>query len=288
MVNQSKTPDSVNRAANHRLLVEGEFDQIFMEALFDEIIPVGRLGSRNILIVGAKAFSMIEPNFYFLIDRDHHSDEEVDSFWQKFPVANEPNILIWRRKELENYLIEPDVFCSSKSVTASKEQVTARLLEIVQGQIYFDTARLVVSEIRRNHDKSLNQAWGKFNKTMINHTNSINSIECIAVLIADLKSPETLKEFTETWLVNKYQEKFNLMTGGADTIEIGKGKWHELIQGKTIFNTLFHEFFKSPIPHKDHRHRQFAKDVLYDIQRLHPDILEVKNKISAVISPFPA
>ena len=268
-----------------------------METLFDKKLPIDRLGSRNILIGGAKAFFPIEPYFYFLIDRDHHSDLDVEDYWRKFPVANEPNILIWRRKELENYLIDPDLFCTSSGVKASKDEVTSRLLEIVQSSLYFDTARLIVSEIRSDFEKWGNQVWKEFNQTKSSHINASKSIEYLSDIIKQLETPQFIKISTLPFLNVKYHEKLNIMTGGADSIQIGKGRWLELIQGKLVFDKLFSEFFKMPKRHntpktpESLKHvslRQFSNDIVNNGELLHSDIVDVKKKITNAILSFPA
>jgi hypothetical protein len=89
----------------------------------------------------AHALYQYHHDYYFLIDRDHHNDEEIEQYWEKFPDESTDNPLIWRRREIENYFLIPEylILCSEhlcflqeKSGSSSHLGNNVRLLLLIE------------------------------------------------------------------------------------------------------------------------------------------------------------
>ena len=133
----TKNPRSKDVLENskHVLFVEGKDDQAFdpvvLSELFSEEINVKALGSSPSIRSVAPALHTYHPTYYFLIDRDFHfTDEEIDEHWEKFPNKETYNLLIWKRKEIENYFLEPQYLAASKYCLVSPEILEKKILQL--------------------------------------------------------------------------------------------------------------------------------------------------------------
>jgi len=153
----SAYPESVRQKASHCLFVEGEsdgaFDVVIIQALLDSPganIEVRPLGPSHKIRGAAEAIHKTHPDYYFLIDRDHQEDAFVEKCWMNFPDPNESNLLVWRRRELENYFIIPDYLCKSPHLKKGKTKADLEraILSSCQGRLYLDAANLVLIGIR--------------------------------------------------------------------------------------------------------------------------------------------
>lgn len=109
-VEDSVRPEQVRQSARHTLFVEGArddaFDPTVLKRLFG-MITVKALGPSHHIRAAAEAMYAHHPEHYFIIDRDFHDDTDVERTWSRFPDPEFSNLLMWRRRELENYFIEP-------------------------------------------------------------------------------------------------------------------------------------------------------------------------------------
>ena len=114
--------EDVLQGSKHTLFVEGKndqaFDPIVMKKLLNnnglEKMTVKGMGNSDNVRSTAQALIYHHPSYYFLIDRDDNDDLTVETSWDSFPNVNQHNLLIWKKRELENYFIEPNYLFNSK------------------------------------------------------------------------------------------------------------------------------------------------------------------------------
>lgn len=110
---------AIHRAAGHTLFVEGKFDADVLNEFFkahplgDNLLHVEPFGPSFSIRAAAEALHRHHREYYFLIDRDHCDDAEVARSWENFPGPATKNILVWRRRELENYFLIPEYLLRS-------------------------------------------------------------------------------------------------------------------------------------------------------------------------------
>jgi hypothetical protein len=145
-------PEEVKQSARHILFVEGSgktpIDPIILNTLLKDSITVRPLGPSYHVKSVAEALYKEHPFYYFLIDRDHNSDTTVNKFWSNFPDPDQNNLLIWKRREIENYFLIPDYLMKSKYISVTKNQLESCLVDTCQKFIFFDIANQVITEIR--------------------------------------------------------------------------------------------------------------------------------------------
>ena len=152
-------PSDVRHGAGHVLFVEGStpetIDPVVLSGLLTKLsILVEPLGPARSLENVASAMHARHPNYYFLIDRDHRTTEVVEQSWREFPNERTSNLLIWRRRHLENYFLDVDYLALSQFVTCGKDQLIERIERAAAKRIYMEAANLVIIGIRETQKKS--------------------------------------------------------------------------------------------------------------------------------------
>ena len=92
-------PEEVRFAAGHVLFVEGRgddaIDPTVLRVLLGNQLRIEPLGASFSVTSVAEALHQFHPNYYFLVDRDHHDYDFVEQCWSNFPEAGKRNLLVW-------------------------------------------------------------------------------------------------------------------------------------------------------------------------------------------------
>jgi len=111
--------EDVRQGAKHVLFVEGKdenaLDPLVLREIVAPPVEVKALGPSYHISAVAEALHRHHPSYYFLVDRDHYDDDFVEKCWTRFPDPDTSNLLVWRRRELENYCTAPDCLDKGKS-----------------------------------------------------------------------------------------------------------------------------------------------------------------------------
>lgn len=149
-----KTPiraDEVRLGAQHVLFVEGKdqnsVDPKTLSTLLPDEIRVEPLGPSFSVQSVAEALHQHHPTYYFLIDRDHHDDDFVNRCWEEFPNPDTHNLLVWRRREIENYFLDPEYISRSSYCCATKESISGQIVQCARRRVYLDVANQVIVSI---------------------------------------------------------------------------------------------------------------------------------------------
>ena len=96
------------------------------------------------------------PTYYFLIDRDHHDIDFINRSWYNFPDPNTHNLLIWRKREIENYFLEPNWLnmIQGKQVFTEVAQSSCFRVEEANGTVLQGYQKIgeIVKELLRKPD----------------------------------------------------------------------------------------------------------------------------------------
>ena len=231
-------PEEVRTGAEHVLFVEGSedgLDQAVLRALLGNTIRVEVMGSSFSLRSAAQAFDKHHPKYYFLIDRDHYEDKFVEQSWQHFPDGDKANLLVWRRREIENYFLDPHFLVESKFCRTSEEELTTTLEALAQERVFLDVANSVISSVREEQKKT----WIKH---FTNPADFTSKEEAIQRLISQQEFAERSEQVSKMLLQDALTEQFETslasMTGGGETLTYGTGQWIEKISGKEVLSQL--------------------------------------------------
>ncbi|MGI9256533.1 MAG: hypothetical protein ACR2PY_06320, partial [Salinispira sp.] len=217
---------------NHILFVEGtneSVDVTALGALFDNDLRIEALGPSYSIKSVAQALHSLHPLYYFLIDRDHYHlhEEFIQKCWADFPNPETHNLLIWKKKEFENYFLDPNYLSESQYCQVSKQKLEQKILQVSQKRLFIDAANYVVIEIRE--------------KLKVNWIEKFSNPDDFSSKEKALNKLNAAKEFCQhnsdvsNWVSSSNREKlFNnyleCMTGCQNTLSFGTGKWIDMIQ----------------------------------------------------------
>ncbi len=222
------------------LFVEGElgdsFDAEVLRTLLDNRLTIQTLGPSYSVKSVAQALHPHHPDYYFLIDRDaHHSDEAVNASWNRFPDETKDNLLIWRRRELENYFLDPAYLICSRFCKASVPVVTDRLVSIVQQRLYMDVANNVLVSIRENQKSN----WVRLFSNSDGFSSAEEALERLKKSTGFAKRLDDVRVSVDPSNLERLFSKFLIeMTGGQSELSVGTGRWLEMTQGKKVLAQL--------------------------------------------------
>ena len=225
--------------SEHVLFVEGKdsnaVDPEILKELLGNQIRITPLGPSFSVKSVAEALYPHHPSYYFLIDRDHQNDEFIRKCWTNFPDPDTHNLLVWRRREIENYFLEPDYLFNSQYCEVGKDELERKILEFSTDRLFLDAANHVVIAIR----EELKRNWiQKFS-----NPGDFSSKE------AALEKLKTASEFeqhasnvSQKVSVDELESRFNqcldIMTGGRSELSFGTGSWLSMIQGKKVLSRI--------------------------------------------------
>jgi hypothetical protein len=237
--------EAVRQSASHVLFVEGSgktaLDPTVLEELVGQFVRVEPMGPSFHIASAAQALAQYHPTYYFLIDRDHLEDEVVEDSWTRFPDPKTDNLLIWRKRELENYFISPGYLAQSEFLSVSEEQLHDRILAACRKRFYMDVVNLVIIRIR----EELKQKWVELFSRVSDFRTRDEALEMLLELPEfPSRKKETSKAVGRRTLKFQFESRLNEFTGGRETLERGSGKWLDLIRGKDIFQSIAGSCFK--------------------------------------------
>lgn len=226
---QSNDPNIIT--GSEILFVEGQLDLLVVDQIAP--IPVKPLGSASGIRAAAGALRESHPGYFFLIDRDHYSAEEVQDSRRKFE-ANESNLLIWPKRMIENYFIDPE-FLEQADYCVCPNRLRDEILKQARLRLYLDIANMVIVSVRED----LKKRWIE----LFRQPEEFGSLEMV---ICKLKRRGEFADFrgkasrltAENELESRAREIYDRMTGGAAELQWGLGDWADLSSGKEIMNAV--------------------------------------------------
>jgi hypothetical protein len=240
--------DAILGPSKHILFVEGDsqksIDPAVLDVLFEDQptpITIKYLGSSFHIKSAAQALVSSHPHYYFLIDRDHHEDGDINACWRSFYDSAKYNLLIWRKREIENYFLDPDYLSQSGYLKVTHDQLKRKILQLSQERLYLDVANQVIVSIR----EECKENWiEKFNNPSIFKRREV-ALDKLLNISNFLEHPQNISTLcSKEKIEQSFNQKLEFMTGGKAELEYGSGRWLDLIQGKPVFSQVINTCFK--------------------------------------------
>ena len=239
--------EDINQQDKHILHVEGNgpnsFDHEIIKELLDSqkiYIAVKPFGPASRIQGAAQALAQHHPTYYFLIDRDHLKDSDIEQYWSNFPNPENHNLLVWKKRELENYFLDIAFLSQSEFYKKPSDDLYEKLLRLAQARIYLDVANMILTEIRE-------QIKGiYFTRPKPQECTSKDSA---LIFLRESNFIAHKVNMLQAYIDNNYietlfLEKLELLTGGQDLLKIDEGEWINLMQGKELLNPLINDNFR--------------------------------------------
>jgi len=239
-------PEEVRSSARHTLFVEGKddsaIDPTVLRALLRGRVTVRGLGPSFHVRSAAEALHKHHPDYYFLVDRDHYDDAFVERCWRNFPDPATSNLLVWRRRELENYFLIPEYLLHSAYLTASEDKLRRAILTACQKRVFFDAANLVIIWIR----EELKENWIELFK----RASELGTREQALSRLKERREFAARKGSVGTTvgkraITKKFDSVVRRMTGNGAGLEFGRGEWLHLVKGKKVLPTVASRCFRA-------------------------------------------
>jgi hypothetical protein len=181
------------------------------------------------------------PSYYFLIDRDDQDQQTVDKSWQSFPNLDDYNMLIWHKRELENYFIDPD-YIQKSTYLKTEIDIRQRILDECNRRIFLDATNLTLYSISRELRKPLPIQHFKNPDEFRDQNAGSFKLEGLAAAMDNRKISVTT--VLEKDAVNqRYIEFIQELTSGRIPLQYGSGSWLERMSGKEIFRSIANQCF---------------------------------------------
>ncbi|GEM_PF-405224 len=249
MSNTGQHSHGNDTATLHNIFVEGssneEIDPVVIGELLSnndlEIVEVQTMGGCDNVRSAAQALFRHHPSYYFLIDRDDQDDQTVENYWLNFPDPATHNLLIWRKRELENYFIDPSYLKFSSFLKVTEEELRKRILDECNRRIFLDAANLTLMAINREVRRPLtgyfrNLEHFQSEAAGAQQLDGLSALAEKATSVSDLLERNAVRE--------KYSEFVGELSGGVLPLQYGCGTWLERLSGKEIFRCIAGSCFK--------------------------------------------
>ena len=228
--------EEVRAGGEHVLFVEGSedgsLDQAALGALLNRSLRIEPMGPSYSVRSAAQALSRHHPRYYFLIDRDHYDDDFVERCWQNFPDSETNNLIVWRRREIENYFLDPLFLVESAYCHANENDLMTSLIRAAQERLFLDVVNYVISSIREEQKSTWiehfsNPADFASKSDAVGHLTSANAF--------GERSRSVSSMVSKGELTDRFENGLTMMTGGGEHLAYGRGRWIEMIRGKKVF-----------------------------------------------------
>lgn len=232
--------EEVRNDAGHVLFIEGAsqdaIDPKVLNSLFSSQLRIEPLGPSFSVKSVAEALHPHHPTYYFLIDRDHHDDDFVERYWENFPDPETHNLLMWKRREIENYFLEPEYLVSSMYCKVNEAELGRKVLQFANDRLFLDVVNYVVITIR----EELKKNWIEKFSNPGDFTTKESALSKLLEANEFEERRKNVKQMTSTKEVKSRFEGFlDRMTGGKqEKLDFGQGDWLRMIQGKKVLSQV--------------------------------------------------
>ena len=224
------------------LYIEGDYensvDKHVLESIFEghfkEVaIDYKTMGFCTNVIAASEVLYKENKNNYFIIDRDHHDDSTVNESW----TVKKNNLIIWKRRHIENYFLDADFLSQSQYLKNSitKLKLEQQILNIAKKRLFMDIANMVIISIREDMKKKWIECFTNPDEfdTEVNSMEKLlrkHELECFKSKVNQKLSSDYIKD-----KFYYYKQQF---VGEEPTVQFGKGEWLKLMIGKPILHQI--------------------------------------------------
>lgn len=235
-------PEEVRQRGRYMLFVEGapdSIDTLALSELFEHRIRVERLGPSFSVRSAAEALNATHPYYFFLIDRDNQTDEEVDRLWREFPNPQTANLLVWHSREIENVFLDPEYLMRSRYYVRDVRNLRDEIVGIAQKRLYLDVANATIVSCREElkTDLRLSLKTIKSLSCMMTCEDAVRELrehfssDELGYAIANKTSPDVIER--------RFRSLLAEYTGERESLRWECGRWRQLMRGKKILHEIF-------------------------------------------------
>ena len=220
VIDPCANPEQTRFDAESTLFVEGTVDEYILNILVGDQIAVKPLGPSYSIRDVAQALHYHHPFYYFLIDRDaRHDDDFVSKCWNNFPDPEEHNLLVWKKKEIENYFLDKE-FLSQSRYFEKNQDLDQEIVKHAGKRLYMDAANYAIISIReelKTNEINIFSSHNRFN------TKEDALRELLSIKEFENHSSKVSRKVSQDEIRNRFDKFLREMTGGREPIVVGQG-----------------------------------------------------------------
>ncbi|WP_295430134.1 hypothetical protein [uncultured Thiodictyon sp.] len=233
----------VLQSAGHSVFVEGSSDEEIDPVIIKELLRINGLTQIDVRPMGgcenvrsaAQALIRHHPSYYFLIDRDDQDQAAVERSWSDFPNPETHNVIIWRKRELENYFIDPDYLMGSRFLKVPEPVLRQRILDECNRRLFLDGANLTLLALHRSVRTSFASHFANPDDFRT-RSDGEKRLEELAALFD--KATAVAATLSKNAVAVLYATFVDELSGGAIPLQYGVGSWLERMSGKEVFRCI--------------------------------------------------
>jgi hypothetical protein len=242
-------PESVRAGAEAIVWVEGEandgagpsIDVAVIDTLLRDTPPrVMGLGKSSGIQSAARALHAYHSHYYFVIDRDHFDDQAVEKTWRNFPDPEQNNLLIWRKRTIENYFLDA-AFLDCSGFRKVGVDIATELEAVAGRYIFMDIANAVILEVR----EQLKAEWIRLFRDPAPFDNKDRAWDGLKQRTEWAEKRKAANDLlAETTLSDLFDAAHDRFLGSSAVPRHGEGRWRDLMAGKPLYNHLVNRAFE--------------------------------------------
>ncbi|MDI9349709.1 MAG: hypothetical protein QM537_06875 [Candidatus Symbiobacter sp.] len=226
----------------HKVYVEGVFDALIVREILKKINflhPVYHLGGSKIVKGVSNVLLKNHNNCHFIIDRDHHEDNEVNQSWENF-TGIDGGVIIWKKREIENYFLDAHYLCNAIGLKPKQttDSVHKKICTLAEQSFYMMAANKTIQEFRSLYFGTL-KVHSEFSD-YIKFKSKESSLDEI------INTAKEMKENINLSTINSYDFEFNFLenyTYIKCDFPKKNGVWLDRIYAKNVLSQLGNQIF---------------------------------------------
>lgn len=180
----------------------------------------------------------------------------------RFDPSQGHNLLIWRKKELENVFLAPDWLAHSQYRKSgfTAESLREEIRTVMQGRLWPELVKRVLAKVRFEL-KAARRKKGKDQEAAPTSRAEAEAAVVHSEALVELRKRTGLC-LSESKLRERFDAEVQVITGGLESLCWGTGRWLELLSGKGALKSLINSHFRVPAKHPraDGTHEALAVD----------------------------
>ncbi|MEO5366601.1 MAG: hypothetical protein H7831_09655 [Magnetococcus sp. WYHC-3] len=225
------------------------------------------------------------------MDRDHQGDQAVERSWDGFPDPSQSNLLVWRRKEIENYFLDARWLQQSEYIKDEykgrhgTEKLEEMLCQLGSQRLFLDLVNAVIVHVREGQKST----WVESFRNEADFPNAVTALDRLQNAPELAQRVEQVRQETaQEKLKELFDTKWQEYSHKQHPVQIGAGRWLEFISGKNIYRQLVNRCFKVVNRDRDpvtgrKAEVEIAKGLmLHDDQYFPPDFIELRGMMKKI------
>ena len=201
----------------------------------------------------------------------------------QFSKPDTYNLLVWRRREIKNYFLEPNFLVQSQFCQAEQDDLARQILQFSNERLFLDAANHVIIFIREDLKRNWIQTFSNpddfsSKEIALKKLKLANEFDRYRTHVENAVSAKEVER--------RFGECLETMTNGRDRLAFGSGDWLDRVRGKRILAQVINSgcfqvrSTDGTVLQGREKIYEVAKDLLRNAECVPDDFVELKRLIT--------